>query len=66
MAGIEEGRRRCRKEKVPDGQRRRREDGHQSDKDKRFHNWMVLSIYSSEPQVPHLCNGLITYYVSIK
>ena len=49
---------RGRKEEVPEGQRRRREDGHQSDKDKTFYNWMMLSIYSSEPQVPHLCNGL--------
>ena len=57
---------RGRKEEVPEGQRRKRENGQQSDKDKTFHNWMILSIYSSEPQVPHLCNGLITDYVSIK
>ena len=60
------GRDRGRKEEVPEGQRRKRENGQQSDKDKTFHNWMILSIYSSEPQVPHLCNGLITDYVSIK
>ena len=35
---------RGRKEDVPEGQRRRREDGHQSDKDKTFHNWMILSV----------------------
>ena len=60
------GRDRGKKEEMPEGQRRKREDGHQSYKDKTSHNWMILSIYSSELQVPHLCTGLITYYVSIK
>lgn len=29
-------------------------------------SWMILVSYLTEPLFPHLCNGLNTYFMSIK